>query len=726
VTATDTRTRTTSAGSAAAGRSRTRLDIEGLRAIAVVAVILDHLVAWPSGGFVGVDVFFVISGFLITGLLLREHARTGTISFSGFYKRRVRRIMPASTLVLVVTVAVSYLLFNTSRFTATLLDALSALFFAGNWRFAATGTDYFQSTAAPSPVQHFWSLAVEEQFYFVWPWLMLLIFAIVGRRGFGHHRRAHLVAGAVMALLTLASFAWAMLESVNTPTLAYFSTFSRTWELGIGALLAVFGANLRRIDDRVRPFLAWIGIAGIIVSVFAITEDATFPAPWAALPVLSTALVIAAGTGGDQRGLAALRNPVMSYLGRISYSLYLWHFPVIIFGSALLGEGTPTFYLSAAIGTLVLSVASFHLVEDPIRRSTWLTGLSREERRAQRTDRRRSHGERSTTSQVVGVGLVGLVVVALAAAALAPPPESPRAGSAPSAVPVDGGEAATEPVTAEAELQQDVGAALASSSWPDFDPAIDDLADQRAPQWTENGCIDVTDKNKSLCVYGSASAPKTMAVLGDSVATSWLPGLIAGVGDEYRIQALTKQGCGVSHAPASAPLQDKTREWTACTNHHRWAEEQLAASPPDVVIVAESHLASERLISGATGLAAAKEWQAGLDEALADIPDSSRVITLMAPPGAKNLQECYSPVSRPADCVGATGAPWTQMRNAEKASTEDAGGTFVDTRSWFYSADRCPAFIDTAAAYVDTLHLSRYYSERTGPVLREALLAITG
>jgi peptidoglycan/LPS O-acetylase OafA/YrhL len=205
-------------GSRLSTSGRKRLDIEGLRAVAVVAVILDHLVAWPSGGFVGVDVFFVISGFLITGLLLREHERTGTISFRGFYRRRVKRILPASILVLLVTVVVSRLLFNSSRFVQTALDAASAFLFVGNWRFAATGTDYFQSTAAPSPVQHFWSLAVEEQFYLVWPWLMLLVFALVGRRARGDRRRAHLVAGGVMALITVASFAWAVHESTSTPT----------------------------------------------------------------------------------------------------------------------------------------------------------------------------------------------------------------------------------------------------------------------------------------------------------------------------------------------------------------------------------------------------------------------------------------------------------------------------------------------------------------------------
>jgi peptidoglycan/LPS O-acetylase OafA/YrhL len=725
VTTTAARTGAKTAGPGTAGNARKRLDIEGLRAIAVVAVILDHLVAWPSGGFVGVDVFFVISGFLITALLLREHERTGTISFSGFYKRRIRRIMPASTLVLVVTVAVSYFLFNAGRFTATALDGLSALFFAGNWRFAATGTDYFQATAAPSPVQHFWSLAVEEQFYFVWPWLMLLIFALVGRRALGDHRRAHLVAGGVMLLLTVGSFAWATQESLNAPTLAYFSTFSRTWELGVGALLAVFAMNLLRINDAIRPYLAWAGLAGILASVFLINGELTFPAPWAALPVLSTALVIAAGTGGEQRGLAALRNPLMAYIGKISYSLYLWHFPVIIFCASLFREGSPIYYLAAAVGTLVLSVASFHLVEDPIRRSDWLTGLPRHQRQAKRRDRRRGNTEPRTTAQLVGVGLVGLVVAGLSVAALTPPPTNTTGNAGVSAAPgtaVEGSEA--EDLTPEAELQQKVGAALASTSWPDFDPPIEDLGGQKAPQWEENDCIDVTSKNKALCVYGSEVAPKTMAVVGDSVATSWLPGIIAGVGEEYRIQALTKEGCAAGHADVTEPNGPKSRAWAACEDHHRWVEQQLVASPPDVILVGESYLSTSRLVSGATGAAASTEWRTGLDEALSAFPKSSRIVTLMGPPGSTDLRQCYSPVSKPADCVGTTTDVWTQMMNAEKASTEAVGGTFINTRSWFCAATKCTSFIESIPAYIDAFHLSRSYSERTGPVIREALTSV--
>ncbi|HEY4616092.1 MAG TPA: acyltransferase, partial [Citricoccus sp.] len=154
-----------------------RRDIQGLRAVAVLAVFLDHLAGWPRGGFVGVDIFFVISGFLITGLLLREYERTGTISFRTFYARRVKRILPASVLVLAVTTVLASLLFPLTRTLSTVGDALWALVFAGNWRFAVSGTDYFQEGTLPSPLQHYWSLGVEEQYYLLWPLLMVIVLA---------------------------------------------------------------------------------------------------------------------------------------------------------------------------------------------------------------------------------------------------------------------------------------------------------------------------------------------------------------------------------------------------------------------------------------------------------------------------------------------------------------------------------------------------------------------
>lgn len=304
------------------GRTRLRPDIQGLRAFAVIVVISDHLLRWPSGGFIGVDIFLVTSGFVITASLLREHDKTGHISFTGFCKRRIKRIMPASTLTLTATVIAAYFLFGPGRFLSTVSDSLWALFFSANWHFAAAGTDYFQAAGPVSPVQHFWSLSVEEQFYFVWPWLLLGIFALMAKAGRAGSSKT--VAGVCVFLVCAASFSWAMHESATAPTTAYFSTFTRTWELGVGALLAVLAPLALRIPSGIRPFLAWVGIAGMVASLFLISNSSVFPAPSGVLPVISAALFILAGTGASEhRGITPFTNPASRYLGDISYSVPL-------------------------------------------------------------------------------------------------------------------------------------------------------------------------------------------------------------------------------------------------------------------------------------------------------------------------------------------------------------------------------------------------------------------
>ena len=223
-----------------------RADIQGMRAVAVTAVILAHATGRPAGGFVGVDVFFVISGFLITGLLLREHERSGRISLPAFFGRRIKRILPASLVVLAATVALASWLFNAPRALATWWDAVSAALLVSNWRFEASGTDYFHATDAASPLQHFWSLSIEEQFYLVWPVLLVVLLAVAAR-GARPVLRSRIVVGGVLVVLIAASFAVAVWQSGAAPQAAYFATGARVWELGAGALLAVCAPLLARL-----------------------------------------------------------------------------------------------------------------------------------------------------------------------------------------------------------------------------------------------------------------------------------------------------------------------------------------------------------------------------------------------------------------------------------------------------------------------------------------------
>lgn len=349
-----------------------RPDLQGMRAVAVLAVLADHLFSWPSGGFVGVDVFFVLSGFFITGLLIRERTTRGTVSFKGFYIRRVKRILPSALLVLTVTVAGSSLLFPAIRARDTLVDALYAAVFAANFRFEAVGADYFQEGQPPSPIQHYWSLSIEEQFYFVWPVVLVAIFASTRRlRHSGKGWAGQWSLFGAMALLVCASFAWAMYLSAADPNNAYFSTLSRVWELGVGALVAIAGPWLVRIPPAIRPNLAYLGLIGVLASFFIIDASLQFPAPWAALPVLSTAIVVASFHGSDVRGMYPLTNPVARYFGDTSYTLYLWHWPVIILLLTVFPRG-PLFYAVSLGLAAILTAATYHFYENPIRKSNWL------------------------------------------------------------------------------------------------------------------------------------------------------------------------------------------------------------------------------------------------------------------------------------------------------------------------------------------------------------------
>ena len=352
-------------------RGHYRADIQGLRAIAVLAVVANHMAGWPAGSFVGVDVFFVISGYLITGILVREFETRQTISFRVFYTRRIKRILPAGLFVIGATVCATRVLAGIDRYHFAAKDAIAAVLFVANWHFARTGVNYFNRSLPPSPLQHYWSLSVEEQFYFVWPWLMLGLLLIGLRLRFWRHEHARLVAGVAIAVLSGISLAWAFVETASNPTAAYFSTFVRAWELGLGALIALAAAPLARCDRRLRRVVAWVGLVGVLCSLFTVSSSSGFPAPWALLPTLSTAAVLGAGAGLSGRSLLALSNPVSQYLGKISYSLYLWHFPVVVLILTVVPRYSVAYWVAGLALIFGLSAASFHLLEDPARRGTW-------------------------------------------------------------------------------------------------------------------------------------------------------------------------------------------------------------------------------------------------------------------------------------------------------------------------------------------------------------------
>ncbi|MGH9271771.1 MAG: acyltransferase family protein, partial [Ilumatobacteraceae bacterium] len=312
-----------------------RPDVEGLRALAVVAVLLFHArVAGFDGGFIGVDVFFVLSGFLITRLLLRELAATGTISLKAFWARRARRLLPASCLVLVVTVIAAHWMLPPLDQRTLAVDAAASATFLVNFVFADQLGDYFGAQLAessPSPLLHFWSLAVEEQFYLVWPALL-----VAATRRPGQYRRFLL--GLVLGIGCV-SFALSAWLTDAAPTWAFYTLPTRMGELLAGAAIAVVGTAILLVSPVFRAVLGWLGVIGITVAVMTYDTSTAFPGLATLLPVLSTVLVIVAGgTGAERHGpICFLRLPPMQWLGRHSYAIYLWHWPALVLAEARFG-----------------------------------------------------------------------------------------------------------------------------------------------------------------------------------------------------------------------------------------------------------------------------------------------------------------------------------------------------------------------------------------------------
>src|SRR3954447_1369415 len=369
-----------------------RQDIQGLRALAVVLVILDHARIGPfHGGFIGVDVFFVISGFLITGLLVSEAERTGKVSLLGFYARRARRILPAATLVIVVTVGVGLYFLSAVEADGAIKDALWRTFFAANFKPAHDGTDYFQNDTPPSPLQHYWSLAVEEQFYVVWPLLVMLLCLYAAwraRRSAGQRSlrpRVRDLGVSPLVVIIGFSFAYSVSYSTTDPVSAYFSPFTRAWELGIGALVACLSTRLLLLKPVVQALLSWGGLAAVVVAALVYDGSTLFPGYAAALPVVGAAALLAGGlrpAGWGPQPLLALRP--MRAVGDWLYSLYLWHWPALIIAaeawsssdnpSGQPGSG-PLWHRLVVVGLGVpLSALSYHFVENPVRRASLFHG----------------------------------------------------------------------------------------------------------------------------------------------------------------------------------------------------------------------------------------------------------------------------------------------------------------------------------------------------------------
>jgi len=333
--------------------------------VAIITVVLYHYQLPPfTGGYIGVDVFFVISGFVITRMLLRERDETGHTSLVEFYARRVRRIIPAATVVLIVTTILSFILLGTSTGLSTAHDAISAALFYANIHFAHSGSDYLNSSAPPSALVHFWSLSIEEQFYFVWPSVLALVAVIAARR-----RRGALIV--TLVTIWVASTSYSIFLTSSNGNAAFYSSLARASELALGALVAVTALTWRRLPGAVAGALSWLGLASIALCAIIYSSTTIFPGAAVLWPTLATAVVIAAGEARCGVGAERLLGTrAMVAVGAISYSLYLWHWPLYALTTQRLGY-TPQWWwrVGLVVVAVLLATLSYQLLENPIRRN---------------------------------------------------------------------------------------------------------------------------------------------------------------------------------------------------------------------------------------------------------------------------------------------------------------------------------------------------------------------
>lgn len=680
-----------------------RPDLQGMRAVAVLAVFANHLFDWPSGGFVGVDVFFVLSGFFITGLLIRERAVTGTLSFQDFYVRRVKRIMPSAMLVLIATVIGSYVLLPAVRAKETLVDALYAAVFVSNFRFQAVGADYFQQGQPPSPLQHYWSLSIEEQFYFVWPAVLVLLFALTRsfRRSGNTWARQWALFGA-MAVVVTASLAWAMFLSANDPNAAYFSTFTRVWELGVGALLAIAGPWLANIPNTIRPGLAYLGVAGVLGSLFLIDSTVQFPAPWAALPVMSTALVVASFHGTEVRGMFLLTNPIARYFGDTSYTLYLWHWPVIILLLSVIPKG-PLFYGVALTVALGLTAVTYRFYENPIRKSDWLLDHPAPTGRKLPT-------LRPSQWALIGGVMAGLIVTSILSINYS---EKISASQELSRAQGEGMQALDfTPLPKEVDPCFGAPAMLAEGCVmrnPDvpLQPSIDEFANDAAP--IRAGCYRGPGPSRELasCTYGYTGADATrIALVGDSHAAQITPALFPLL-DTNKWQLTTYIGTGCL---LSLPSNDM------CPADE--IEGALLADPYDLVLVTSTRLSGN---------------PSHYQNAWAPIVAAGSRIAVIAdnPALSEDSYACLTRISfggdRTGDCGTSRAEALAKPDPLIVAATLVPGTTVIDLTPYYCDDDRCPSVIGNVIVYRDTRgHLTTTFARTLAPALEDGIRQALG
>ncbi|MBI4944289.1 MAG: acyltransferase [Actinobacteria bacterium] len=686
-----------------------RQDIQGLRVVAVMLVVLFHL--WPNritGGYVGVDVFFVISGFLITSHLVRHPPTTGTL-LAAFWARRIRRLLPASLLVLLVTLVASRLVAPEVAWAATAREVVASALYVENWSLASKAVDYLGADAAATPVQHFWSLSTEEQFYLVWPLLVGALVLLHGlRRGTGRGPSQRLVLGTGMALVVLASLLHSVDLTASDPARAYFVTPTRAWEFGAGGLVAILaGSGAPALGALGRTLLSWGGLVAIVVSGVWFTSATPFPGSAALLPVLGTVAVIAAAADGPGSPAPLWRLPGVQWVGAASYSIYLWHWPMIVLLPALSGSLGRLDKAVILVLTFALSGLTKRYVEDRFR-------VPRGRRPLLAAYRFAAAG----MAVVVVLGLVQVYEVDTRAERARQVLETELSGGDPCF-------GAGSAVLGAKACPPEPGAAVV----PELAVAGEDKSDAYP-----DGCFTgIPYDGRATCRYGNGSVK--VALVGNSHAGQWLPALQRlAERNDWTITTYLISVCNASKAPLRLANAEQERN---CAAYADWVLEETSGRAYDLVITSERQSVQVR----------GQDWPGTEREARKAYTDylrrwarsGAKVVVLrdQVVPGREigrvpeclartdmDVEACSWPLRSPAPADPDAQRFMDPLYDAAKA-LDDPRVRWVDTHDLLCPEGTCRPVIGGVVTLFDASHYTATFAATTAPFLDERIRRAT-
>jgi len=671
-----------------------RLDIQALRAIAVATVVIFHL--WPAvlpSGFIGVDVFFVISGFLITSHLVRESVTTGRISLTRFWSRRAKRLLPAAFTVLLVVELATFIFVPMTRWHQFSTETIASALYVENWLLSANAVDYMASTNPASPVQNFWTLSVEEQFYIVVP-LMLIGAAFIASRARVQRRGALAM---VIVIATAVSFVWGVYQTSSAPPLAYLSTLTRAWEFGVGALL---GFVTWRMSGPVRNLLTAVGITMIVVAAFVLGSS-SFPGVSALLPVIGTAVVIAANSNQTTWLSSVGSWAWVAFLGAISYSLYLWHWPLIVLVPFVTGKPLSGWVsLAVVVGAIAAATLSYHLIENPMRYAKVF-----------------SDGGRGVRRVVVAAIVGSLVVILPGVIGLNRSEHSAEVATARAAALV-----ATNPDCLGAQTMDPartpcVNPVLDNVLVPDPIAAARDDSN-RAECWATNGVTEL-----HVCPLGAGpGVGKHLIAVGDSHNNTLIAAYeqIAKT-NHWQIDVAGHRGC---YWTAAIQVQDVQSLVADCEAWKKNLNAYLLAHPEyDGIITTYDYGLSN--VTAPTGMTQDEAVVDGLVRAWKPFVD--RGIPILAindnPQAGPGHADCV--VKNGLAAAQACAVPVAQALGAfnglRPAAAAMKGAHLIDLTSYYCNDTNCPAVIGHVVVYRDQDHLTATYARTLAPYLGRAL-----